>query len=327
MTNPKTNTNKYDMDAMLSAVQTADSVLLFCHVSPDGDTVGSALALMHRLRRMGKRARVLMSDPVPDSLAFLPGALEVEGPDARPEEDALLLAVDVASAERLGAFQKAFQAAALAGVIDHHPTNPGFAPLCLIDGDAPATAVVVKRLFDRLSMPLSPEEAVCLYAALSTDTGNFVYESTNAECFLMMAALMDAGLNLSEYSRLLFRQKKEAFVRVLAQALPTLRISRGGMVAGLTLSNEMLRKAGALPMHTEGVVNYALDIEGVKLAWFAHEAPDGRVKLSLRALPPFRVDELAARLGGGGHRLAAGVTLAMPLAEAAALIERELEAL
>lgn len=309
---------------VLSAVQAAGSVLLFCHVSPDGDTLGSALALKLRLTAMGKSVRLLVDGEAPSNLAFLPGMDAVRGPDAAVESADLALAVDVSCAERLGACAPAFYAAKRTGVVDHHGSNPGFGQINWIDGDAPATAVLVYRLLEAMDGPIAREEAICLYTGLSTDTGNFIYESTSAESFRMMAALMDAGLPLAEYARRLFRVKELPFVRLLGQALPSLRLTCGRKVAGLTLTAEQMRKAGAKPGHTDGLVDYAIDLEGVAMAYFARETEDGRVKVSLRALEPWRVDQVAARFGGGGHRLASGLTVDMPLSEAAQAVEAAL---
>ena len=309
---------------VLSAVQAAGSVLLFCHVSPDGDTLGSALALRLRLMALGKSVRLLLDGEVPSNLAFLPGMDAVEGPDVMTEGADLALAVDVSCEERLGACAPAFYAAARTAVVDHHGSNPGFGQINWIDGDAPATAVLVYRLLEAMDGPIAREEAICLYTGLSTDTGNFIYESTSAESFRMMAALMDAGLPLAEYARRLFRVKELPFVRLLGQALPSLRLTCGGKVAGLTLTAEQMRKAGAKAGHTDGLVDYAIDLEGVAMAYFARETEDGRVKVSLRALEPWRVDQVAARFGGGGHRLASGLTVDMPLSEAAQAVEAAL---
>lgn len=309
---------------VLSAVQAAGSVLLFCHVSPDGDTLGSALALKLRLTAMGKSARLLVDGETPPNLAFLPGMDAAEGPDAAVESADLALAVDVSCAERLGACAPAFYAAKRTGVVDHHGSNPGFGQINWIDGDAPATAVLVYRLLEAMEGPIIRDEAICLYTGLSTDTGNFIYESTSAESFRMMAALMDAGLPLAEYARRLFRVKELPFVRLLGHTLPSLRLVCGGKVAGLTLTAEQMRKAGAKPGHTDGLVDYAIDLEGVAMAYFARETEDGHVKVSLRALEPCRVDQVAARFGGGGHRLASGLTVDMPLSEAAQAVEAAL---
>ncbi len=320
------SSDRYQQDEMLSAILSAGSVLLFGHVNPDGDTLGSILALKLRLERMGKRAQAMVDGTVPGYLSFLPGADGLLSARNEPDAFDLALAVDVASPDMLGRCEALFSAAQKTAVIDHHVTNTGYAQINLIDGGAPASAIPVYRLLGQMELPISQDEAICLYTALSTDTGNFVYNSTNAESFAMMSGLMEAGLPLAQYSRLLFRQKELPHVRLLAQALPSLRVTGGGRIAGLCLSMEQMRLAGANGGHAEGVVNYAIDLEGVGMAYFAREIEPGRVKVSLRALEPYAVDVIAARHGGGGHRLAAGVTLALPLDESVRLIERDLEA-
>ena len=137
----------------------------------------------------------------------------------------------------------------------------------------------------------------------------------------MMAALMDAGLPLAEYARRLFRVKELPFVRLLGETLPSLHLICRGKVAGITLTAAQMRQAGAKAGHTDGLVDYAIDLEGVAMAYFARETEDGRVKVSLRALEPWRVDQVAERFGGGGHRLASGLTLDMPLDEVVRAVE------
>jgi len=318
--------DRYQQDDVLSAILSAGSVLLFGHVNPDGDTLGSVLALKVRLERMGKRVQAMVDGFVPSRLAFLPGANQLLTADATPEAFDLAVAVDVASIDRLGKFESIFAAAEKTVVIDHHGTNAGYAQINMIDGDAPAAAILVYRLLEQMDMPLSREEAICLYTALSTDTGNFIYDSTNAESFALMGKLMEAGLPLPEYSRRLFRQKEVPFVRLLAQVLPSLRIIADGRIAGLQLTMEQMQRAGANGGHTDGIVDYAIDLEGVGIAYFAREIEGGKVKVSLRALEPYAVDQIAARFGGGGHKLAAGLTLSMPMAEAIRTIETALEA-
>jgi len=318
--------DRYQQDDMLSAILSAGSVLLFGHVNPDGDTLGSVLAMKLRLERMGKRVQAMVDGFVPSRLIFLPGADTVLSAGSETEAFDLALAVDVASMDRLGKCEALFAAAERTAVIDHHGTNAGYAQINMIDGDAPAAAILVYRLFEQMAMPLTQEEAICLYTALSTDTGNFIYDSTDAESFAMMGRLMEAGLPLPEYSRRLFRQKEVPFVRLLAEVLPGLRIVAEGKIAGLSLTQEQMRRAGANGGHTDGIVDYAIDLEGVGMAYFAREIEGGKVKVSLRALEPYAVDKIAAQFGGGGHRLAAGLTLCMPLEEAVRTIETALEA-
>ena len=316
--------DRYQQDEVLSAVLAAGSVLLFGHVSPDGDTLGSVLALKLRLERMGKKVQAMVDGFVPSYLAFLPGAETILNAECTAEPFDLAIAVDVASADRMGRCEAIYASAQKTAVIDHHGTNPGYGQINLIDEHAPATAILIYRLFEQMDMPMTQEEAICLYTALSTDTGNFIYDSTNAESFAMMSGLMAAGLPLAEYSRRLFRQKEEAHVRLLGEVLPGLRVIADGRIAGLKLSLKQMEHAHANGGHCEGIVSYAIDLEGVGMAYFAREMDGGRVKISLRALAPYAVDQVAARFGGGGHRLAAGVTLHTSLDEAVEMIEEAL---
>lgn len=313
------------MRKLLSAIKTSGSILLFTHVSPDGDTLGSALALSLRLKQMQKRVVLVLDGTIPAHLQFLPceGIVSpTDAPDA--SEYDLAIAVDVSSMDRMGSGQAVFQRAKITAQIDHHETNDGYAQINVIDGEAPATALLIYRLFIAMNVQPTLEESICLYTALSTDTGNFIYESTNAESFEMMAMLMRSGLPLADYSRMLFRQKEEAFVRLLGKAAPTLRLFADGAGAGLKLRLSDIEQVGATAGNTDGLIDYAIDIRGANVAYFIRETPEGKVKASLRAIKPYRVDEVAMLFQGGGHRLAAGCTLDMTLDEAQAVIENAL---
>lgn len=330
MSNEPSN-ERYNMTGLLSAVKAADSVLLFCHVSPDGDTIGSALALKMVLERLRKRVIVILDGVVPDSLFFLPDIYAIRKPEDvsgvidASREGTLAIAVDVSCRDRMGSGEALYLSARVKAQIDHHETNPAYADINLVDGDAPATAVIIFRVMEELGISAQKEEAVCLYTALSTDTGNFVYQSTNSESFSMMARLMETGFELPKYGRLLFRRKAKPFVALLGQALPTMRFLCDGEIAGVTLSNKQMALAGATNAHTDGIVDYCIDQAGVRMAYFARETENGTIKVSLRALSPFRVDEVSERFGGGGHQLAAGCTLDGPLDEAVKNIEQALE--
>ncbi len=312
--------------AMLSAISNADNIVLFAHISPDGDTLGSTLAMRGLLLHMGKNVAVVVDGEVPEWLACLPHSdcfLLPSDPSLQTPYD-LAISVDVSCEERLGASKALYDLGKVRAVLDHHATNEGFGDLCYIDGKAPATAVLVARLFEEANIDIDTDDAICLYVALSTDTGNFIYESTNAECFELMAKLMRAKLPLAEYSRILFREKQADSVRVLGVALPSLYVGEEGAVSGIRISRAQLESVGADDANTEGLVDYAIDIKGVKLAYFIRETKEGFVKGSLRALPPYRVDEVAGLFGGGGHRLASGCTIKTSLAEAEALLQSAL---
>ena len=325
-----TTNDRYEFSRLLSAIQGAGSILLFPHISPDGDTIGSTLALKMLLSRLKKPATVVLDDTPPENLSFLPDIYCVRRFDEAKNvialsQDTLAIAVDAGGDERLGAALSLFASVKTTAQIDHHPTNPGYAHINVIDADAPATAVLIYRLFEAFGLPIQREEAICLYTGLSTDTGNFVYKNTNAEAFHMMATLMEAGLPIATYARILFRCKGKEHIALLGKALPTMRYLCGGEIAGMHISNAQIREAGATSEHADGVVDYAIDAVGVKIAYFARETDEGNIKCSLRALAPYRVDRVAEMLGGGGHQLAAGCVMNGPLSEAVSKLEAALQ--
>jgi bifunctional oligoribonuclease and PAP phosphatase NrnA len=322
--------DRYRIGELLSAIQNADRIWLFAHISPDGDTLGSTLALKMLLERLKKLVTVYMDDVPPTTLSFLPDIYcirryDEESVTTKLTPTTLIIALDVSSADRLGKAQALFEQAQSSAQLDHHPTNPGFARINVIDGDAPASAVLVFRLFEALGLPIRREEAICLYTALATDTGNFVYQNTNAEVFRIMEKLMEAGLPIADYARRLFRCKEREHIALLGKALPTMRYICNGEIAGMRLSVKSIRDAGAAAENADGIVDYAIDAAGVKMAYFARETDTGNIKVSLRALTPYHVDGVAERFGGGGHQLAAGCTVPGPMRTAVRKIEAALQ--
>ncbi len=317
--------NRAEIERLFSTIRAAKTVCIFPHIDPDGDTLGSALALRSLILRMGKPANVILEGQPPERLNFMPGFEAIHTIlSADSCENTLAVAVDVSSIERLGRAEAFFKKAALTAQIDHHETNPGFAQINIIEGDAPSSASIVFSLFKALELPLSETEATNLYIGLSTDTGNFQFKNTDANSFRIMAELMEAGLNIGHYSRLLFLRKDREHIALLGRALPTFRYAAGGKVAGMYLDYDTMQEIDPVGEYCEGIVNYAINTKGVRLAYLVREAEKGSIKCSLRALPPYRVDEVALRYGGGGHLLAAGCTLHMPLREAADTLEAAL---
>ena len=293
---------------MLSALQNANSILLCTHAQPDGDAIGSTLAMGLGLRYLGKEVTLLDADPVPSQMRFLPGAESFVQPDAvQGKAFDASLAIDTATVELLGACKDAFFAAPVTLVMDHHPDNPRYAMQNVVDGGASAAGCVVHRCLKALNIPISKEIAACLYCAISTDTGNFRFQNTNAETFSIMGSLMEAGLDLPAVARPIHQLREEPHLRLLGRALDSLKIFGGGKCACMRLTQADYRAAQALPEHNSNIVNYALDIPGVEMAFLAEERENGQVKASLRAVKPWNVADIAKAFGGGGHKLAAGL--------------------
>ena len=310
---------------MLSALQNANSILLCTHVSPDGDAIGATLAMGLALKNLGKQVTMADTDPVPGQYLFLLGAKDfVRAEDLRGKRFDAALAIDAASAERLGDCREAFFAAPVTMQMDHHGDNPGYAQYNVIDGTASAAGCVVRRAMRKLDLPLTKEIAACLYCAVSMDTGNFRFQNTTAEAFSVMAECMDAGLDLPAFTRPIHQLREEPSVRLLGRALNSLKIFGGGKCACMYLTAADYRECKALPEHNTSIVNYALDIPGVEMAFLAEEREDGQVKASLRSLPPWNVAQIARAMNGGGHMCAAGLRYDGTLDALCAVLEEKL---
>ena len=314
-----------NLNAIAEAIGKAQTIALCCHVSPDGDAVGSTLALRLGLEKLGKQVTCFCQDKVPDNLRMLRGADEFLAPEKAQGRFDLLIAIDVADQRRMGRCACLLDMADATAQIDHHGTNPGYMQENAIDAASPSSALLIRALLGILGVALDREIAMCLYAGMSTDTGNFAFSSTNAETFEVMGELMEAGLPLNDMHRALFRERSMPQILLLAKALGSLQFHREGRISLMHLSRQDMLDCHALPEHADAIVNFGLDVTGVKLAALLRESPDGTVKCSLRAIDGGAVDGVAASFGGGGHRLAAGCTMSGPLEDAMARMLSALE--
>ena len=193
-----------------------------------------------------------------------------------------------------------------------------------VDGDAPAAAVLIREQLKVLNVDLTPEIAVCLYTGISTDTGNFAFASTNAECFTIMSELMGQELPLAQLNLVLFRERPMAQVKLIGRALASLKYYEDGRIAVMKLTRKDFEDCGALSEHADTVVNYGLDTVGTEMSLLAREAADGKIKFSLRAKEPQRIDDVAQKFGGGGHPQASGITMEGKLDDVVELVLHEM---
>ena len=247
--------------AIVNAFRKAQTVALICHVSPDGDTIGSVLALRLALLAMGRQVRVFCQDKVPDNLMMLPGASAFENETTVSADDRfdLCCSVDVSTGFRMGRCAVVMERAAARAIIDHHGTNPrDWAPVSEVDGDAPACALLIYALIRDLGVTVTADMASCLYAGLSTDTGNFSYSSTNAESFEVQAQLMATGFDMAELNRRLFRVRALPHLMLVKCALQSLTFYADGRISVTHVDQADMAACHAMPEHTDRVVNYGL---------------------------------------------------------------------
>ena len=292
--------------------------VLIAHISPDGDTLGSCLALSAALKNAGKKAEIVCDDPVPEAYRFLPGASSVKTPGEIASADAVI-AVDCATVSRTGGGKRLLDGAKETLCIDHHRTNTGFADINFIRRAGSAGELVVK-LLKELGYPMDREIGICLYTAIATDTGNFAYSGTTPDTFRAMAEILETGFDLPEVNRLLFRTVPLRKVRLTNLVMDRMQLSRDNALAVSYADRKDFEACGAGAEDSDGIIDSMRDIDTVAAAAFLRESEDGSIRVSLRGKNKVDVSGIAAAFDGGGHRLAAGCTMYMKMDEAVRII-------
>ncbi|MCL6635422.1 MAG: bifunctional oligoribonuclease/PAP phosphatase NrnA [Peptococcaceae bacterium] len=302
--------------SIAGAMAGVSSVLVTGHVMPDGDSIGSTLALKLALESVGKQVTAAGPDPVPEMYRFLPGALDYRVLDKVEGRYDAFVALDCSVPDRLGeGFREMLHKTAVVVNLDHHVGTGGLGTHNYIDNRAAATGEIVFDLLEEMKIPLTADIACCLYVAVATDTGSFQYESTSPGTHRRVARMIQAGVPVAEVSTRLYEEKSFVSLKVLSASLATLALSDCGRIAWMTLPLEIMEKFGATDEHAEGVVNYARSVSGVEIGLFFREIAPGKYKISFRSKGNVDVNRVAALFGGGGHRRAAGCVVEGSLAE------------
>ena len=303
---------------VLKQIEQRSRFLLTSHARPDGDAIGSALACCQVLRLMGKEAEVVLHDGVPriyKPLPFADTVITAERVNGKYEA-AIILECDSIQRTRLQGLEDRFLIS-----IDHHVSGRPFAHVNWIDPKAVATAEMVYRLAREAGVAISPGIATCLYTAVLTDTGSFMFQGTNEHTFALARDLVLAGADPVHCARNVYFGHSTAKMRLLGAALSNLH--RDGPLAWIWVTQEQMERFGAREEDCEGLVNYALSMGDVQVAIFFRELPDRRYRVSLRSKGAVNVSRVAEQFGGGGHKCASGCSLDGPLAIAVSrLVER-----
>jgi phosphoesterase RecJ-like protein len=293
-------------DAILRSPQVA----LACHVSPDGDALGSMLALHHVLRATGRDSVASYSEPfvVAPHYRELPGLDLLSPPDRFPAEPDLMVTFDSGSLDRLGDLEPNAKAARELIVIDHHASNQQYGSVNVIDDAAAASGVLVRRLVARMGLPLTRDAAVCLYAALVCDTGRFQYESTTPEVFDLARELATFDLPIARLCRTLFEEHRFAYLQLLADVLASTTLVAEKRFVWTKVTQAELARHGVSFEEVEGLIDVVRRTREAEVACVLKEAPDAMWRVSLRSVGEVDVRAIAEQHGGGGHRFAAGFT-------------------
>ena len=308
------------LDQVLQEIRGRRRLIVTSHARPDGDGIGSALACAQILRRMGKQADVVMHDGVPRIYQSLPFADRVIHSESVPPNDGvIILECDSIKRTLLNGLEDCFLIN-----IDHHGTGKHFAQVNWIDSSAMATAELIYRMASLAGVPLDADIATCLYTAIMTDTGSFMFEGTNEHTFAVARELVLAGADPAHCARNIYFGQSTAKLRLLGAALANLH--RQGAIAWIWVTKEEMERFGAREEDCEGLVNYALSIGDVQVAIFFRELPDARWRVSLRSKGEINVATVAEYFGGGGHKCASGCSIDGPMGVAVSRVIDRLQA-
>ena len=293
-----------------------DSFCILTHRRPDGDTVGSAAALCLGLQAMGKQAVVLENpDLTPRFAPYLANLTVPQVP-----ERAVLITVDVASPNMLPLEHQAL-VGSIALRIDHHGASASFTDMELVDPQAAACGEIIHDILQELKVPLDASIGQALYVAVSTDTGCFRYANTTAHTFLVASACAASGADLFSVNSELFETQRLEKLRLQSWLVEHIRFLAGGRLAICAIPRAVEEQLGVNEDDMENISSFPRSIAGVEMSATLRQTKDGLVKISLRAIPGYDAAAICAKFGGGGHKGAAGCTIRLPLAEAAARLE------
>ncbi len=296
---------------VLRNIERRNRFVVTSHVRPDGDAVGSVLACSMMLRKMGKQAEVVLSDRIPQIYRRLPEADSVVHASAvnGGYEAAIVLECDSVERTRLAGLEQQFLIN-----IDHHATAMPFANVNWIEPDACATAELIFKLAREAGVKICPDMATCLYTAVLTDTGAFSFVGTDERTFAVAKELVHCGADPVRIAQSVYYSQPASKMRLLGASLSGLY--QDGNLVWMAVSRDQMERCEAADEDTEGLVNYALGIQGVEVAVFFREQADQRYRVSLRSKGSLNVARVAEHFGGGGHTCASGFNIAGPLSVA-----------
>jgi len=292
-------------------ISEARRLLLVTHVYPDGDNLGSALALLQALRALGKEVHFYLSGDIPRVYQWLPLSGEIE--DSLPGKTGfpwVVIALDSGDPSRMGEdFVNWYDEGSMLVNIDHHTSNSQFGHINWVDPDYSSTAEMVIEIIDALGVELTPDMANCIFCAIYTDTGRFSYSNTNLRSLSVAARCVGAGAKPHQSYSLVYASRTLAGLKLLTRALETLRFFADSMGCAFHIDQEMFNETGTDVSDTEGFIETVTQVNRFKIIVFFKEVAPGVIKASLRCREPVNASELAGRFKGGGHPRAAGFSL------------------
>lgn len=307
-----------NFDEVISIINGNRDICIVSHINPDGDNIGSILALGLALRKMNKNIHIIKTDDIPADYLFLPGVDSIREYDEKSID--LLIVLDCSDIDRLGKNKSLIEKSATVINIDHHVSNTNFGDYNIVDNKAAATGEIIYQLLCSLGVDLDMDIATCLYTAISTDTGSFMYSNVSAKTHEIAASLLNTGIDTGKININLYQSRSVERTNLFINSLSTISYYNNNKVASIKVTQDLLKKFNAKMEDTEGIISFLRDIKGIEVACLLKEYKENEIKLSLRSKEHVNVSEICAAFNGGGHIRAAGCTIHENIEEAERLI-------
>lgn len=311
------------MDEYMEDIEYSDNIYLASHVQPDGDNIGSLLALGRALEKMDKEVHLIKVDKIPYDYRFLPNMHLFEESNAEKDID-LFIALDCGDMDRLGIAKDIALKAKKVINIDHHITNDYFGDLNIVLPYASATGEIIYHLIKRMGIEIDKDIATCIYVAISTDTGSFIYDNTTKDTHLIVSDLLSKDIDLNKIIVNLYQSRSLERTRLFIESLNSLEILKDNQIGIIKVTKNMLKISKAALEDAEGIISFVRDIEGVEVACLFKEIDVEEIKVSLRSKEKVDVSNICLKFNGGGHERAAGCTIYDNIENAKKLILKEI---
>lgn len=316
-----------NMQKIADVLNDSHTIYIFPHMVADGDAMGSCASLCGLMRKMGKTADIVMEDEIPDNLKFLDKnyVIYADRETELPERD-LCIALDCSNVDRFPKREHIFFGAGKrTACVDHHVTETGFADVNLVDPYAAATCELLYELYDFMDVKLDVEAGEALYTGIVTDTGNFQYTNTTKKTHIIAAELIELGIDKKNINITLYQSQRLQKLKLHSMIMDNMQTFCDGRAAMAYVTLDMYEKAGAKTSESDGINSTLRDIQGVEVAIFLREMSEHEIKVGFRSKNYVDVAEICVKLGGGGHKHAAGCTVLKTMEETLPLIKAEVE--
>lgn len=317
--------NKYKttIEEITKAVIKSNDIYLSSHVNPDGDSIGSMMALGLALKQLNKNIHFIKTDTIPDTFKFLPGIDQIqEFKEIKPD---ILFVLDCGSKDRIGDYNQYISKSKIVINIDHHLDNDSFGDINIVDSSRASTGEIIYDVIQGLNLKLNKEIATHLYTAISMDSGRFMYDKVDDQTHEIIANLIRTGIDKDEININLYQKRSMAATKLFIEGLSSLKTYCDEKVATIKVTQEALQATKANLNETDGLISFIRDIDTIEVACLLKEIDSKEIKISLRSKTYIDVSSICNIFGGGGHKRAAGCTIYQDINNAEKLIINEIE--